>query len=184
MAAQPGATAPSLSQKPPELEGDQPAGAVAFAAAAADAPTAAAVAAAPKAEPAAHLKAMSLIMVTLQTTTMVVLARFTRVGDRAPYSVCSMVILTEMMKVILSLGLLSKEMGGVAKATSLLRREFFHHSEECMKLLVPAGLYFFQNNVLICAGAWLSCCTISVFWATWQPLACHGLIPIGMVMPF
>ena len=146
MAAPPSAAAPPSSQKPPELADDQSPGTAAPTAAAA-VPTLA------KAQPAAHLKAMSLVLVTLQTTTMVVLARFTRVGDRAPYSVCSMVILTEMMKVFLSLGLLSKELGGIARATSSLRREVSHHRNECLKLLVPAGLYFFQNNVLIFAGA-------------------------------
>jgi hypothetical protein len=105
-----------------------------------------------KPEHAAYLKAMSLIMVTVQTTTMVVLARFTRVGDRVPYSICSMVIMSEMLKVFLSWGLLSKQVGGLAKATGIIHRAVCETPDECLKLLVPAGLYFFQNNVLIFAG--------------------------------
>lgn len=106
-----------------------------------------------KAEPPTHLKLMSLVMVTLQTTTMVVLTRYTRVGTREAYSVCSMVIMSELMKVFLSCGLLASELGGLPKATSVLRQEWTHNRTECLKLLVPAGLYFFQNNVLIFAGA-------------------------------
>eukprot|EP01052_Picozoa_sp_SAG31_P002859 SAG31_NODE_103_length_25164_cov_12.124317_27_plen_57_part_00 len=35
--------------------------------------------------------------------------------------------------------------------TDLIYTEFQHHRVECLKLLVPAGLYFVQNNVLIYA---------------------------------
>ena len=100
---------------------------------------------------AAHLKAMSLIMVTLQTTTMVILTRYTRVGGREPYSICSMVIMSELTKVLFSFGLLSIEIGSIPRSTGLVVREVSHHREECLKLIVPAGLYFFQNNVLIFA---------------------------------
>ena len=103
------------------------------------------------AETAASLKALSLVLVTVQTTVMVVLTRFTRVGEREPYSVCSMVIMTELLKLFFSLILFSRELGGMGKATGALRTEFSHRRDECLKLLVPAGLYFCQNNVLIFA---------------------------------
>jgi UDP-sugar transporter A1/2/3 len=103
------------------------------------------------AETAGSLKALSLVLVTLQTTVMVVLTRFTRVGDREAYSVCTMVIMTELLKLVFSVLLLAKELDGVGRATNTLRTEFSHRREECLKLLVPAGLYFCQNNVLIFA---------------------------------
>lgn len=39
----------------------------------------------------------------------------------------------------------------VCPLTEVIYREFTHHRTECLKLLVPAGLYFIQNNVLIYA---------------------------------
>ena len=62
------------------------------------------------AETAGSLKALSLVLVTLQTTVMVVLTRFTRVGDREAYSVCTMVIMTELLKLVFSVLLLAKEL--------------------------------------------------------------------------
>ena len=103
------------------------------------------------AETAGSLKALSLVLVTLQTTLMVVLTRFTRVGDREAYSVCTMVIMTELLKLVFSVILLAREVDGVGRATNTLRTEFSHRRSECLKLLVPAGLYFCQNNILIFA---------------------------------
>ena len=103
------------------------------------------------AETARSLKALSLVLVTLQTTLMVVLTRYTRVGDREAYSVCTMVIMTELLKLVFSVILLAKEVEGMGRATNTLRTEFSHHRAECLKLLVPAGLYFCQNNILIFA---------------------------------
>ena len=100
---------------------------------------------------AGYLKAMSLVLVTLQTTTMVVLTRFTRVGDREPYSVCTMVLMTELLKLLFSVLLLSREQGSIDTALHSLFTELVHRPAECLKLLVPAGLYFLQNNVLIFA---------------------------------
>jgi UDP-sugar transporter A1/2/3 len=102
-------------------------------------------------EPASHLKAMSLILVTLQTTTMVILTRYTRVGGRPPYSICSMVVMSECLKMVFSMGLLSMEHESLSRTTSVLMREISHNRAECFKLIVPAGLYFFQNNILIFA---------------------------------
>jgi UDP-sugar transporter A1/2/3 len=103
------------------------------------------------AETARSLKALSLVLVTLQTTLMVVLTRYTRVGDREAYSVCTMVIMTELLKLVFSVILLAKEVEGMGRATNTLRTEFSHRRAECLKLLVPAGLYFCQNNILIFA---------------------------------
>lgn len=103
------------------------------------------------AETAASLKALSLVLVTLQTTLMVVLTRFTRVGEREAYSVCTMVIMTELLKLVFSVILLAREVEGLGRAINTLRTEFAHHRTECLKLLVPAGLYFCQNNILIFA---------------------------------
>ena len=69
-------------------------------------------------ETAGYLKALSLVLVTLQTTLMVVLTRYTRVGDREAYSVCTMVIMTELLKLVFSVILLSKEVEGLGRAMS------------------------------------------------------------------
>ena len=56
-------------------------------------PVAAPNPAAPKQAVAANLKAMSLVLVTLQTTGMVILTRFSRVGERQQYIVSSLLVL-------------------------------------------------------------------------------------------
>jgi len=99
----------------------------------------------------AQTKLMCLTALALQTTLMVILTRFSRVGDRKMYIIFSMVCMTEFFKLCLSCLFLSVEMNSLPRALSAIKNQATFESKECLKLLVPAGLYFFQNNILIYA---------------------------------
>jgi hypothetical protein len=114
----------------------------------------------------------------------VILTRFSRVGERKQYIVCTMIIMSELVKLVFSLALLGPppprpasalslsslarscslclptpsplvapltgaaaaglENHSLARAVSLIRTELLYHRGDCLKLLVPAGLYFVQ----------------------------------------
>ncbi|KAH9366651.1 hypothetical protein HPB48_000594 [Haemaphysalis longicornis] len=111
------------------------------------------------------LKYTSLLFIVVQTTTMVLLLRYSRTqavqGPR--YMSSSAVVSAEFLKIIACLGVLLWENGFSVPALAVqLRDEVWRQPRETCKMLVPAGLYTVQNNLLFYALSLLDAATYQV----------------------
>lgn len=119
----------------------------------------------PKRKMSSVLKYTSLLFIVVQTTTMVLLLRYSRTqavqGPR--YMSSSAVVSAEFFKIIACLGVLLWENGFSVPALAVqLRDEVWRQPRETCKMLVPAGLYTVQNNLLFYALSLLDAATYQV----------------------
>lgn len=122
----------------------------------------------PKRKMAAALKYTSLIFIVVQTTTMVLLLRYSRTqvvkGPR--YLSSSAVVSAEFLKILTCLAVLLWENGfSVVALAQQLRSDVWGQPKETCKMLIPAGLYTIQNNLLFFA---LSCLDAATYQVTYQ----------------
>lgn len=111
------------------------------------------------------LKYTSLLFIVIQTTTLVLLLRYSRTqavqGPR--YLSSSAVVCAEFLKIITCMAVLLWENGFSVPALVLqLRNEVWRQPIETCKMLVPAGLYTIQNNLLFYALSLLDAATYQV----------------------
>ncbi|XP_042883497.1 UDP-N-acetylglucosamine transporter-like isoform X2 [Penaeus japonicus] len=112
------------------------------------------------------IKTLSLIVLSVQTSTMVLLLRYSRTAptsNQTPYIITTAVLLSEILKLGLSLGFLHIETGKVLRVTlHRLYRDVLLNVWETLKLAVPACLYVVQNNLLFIALSNLDAATYQV----------------------
>ncbi|KAK3881814.1 hypothetical protein Pcinc_013767 [Petrolisthes cinctipes] len=114
------------------------------------------------------LKTMSLIMLSVQTSTMVLLLRYSRAPtstphQHQPYLITTAVLLSELLKLALSLTFLHLESGRVVSVTGRrVYEEVVSRVWETLKLAIPAFLYVVQNNLLFIALSNLDAATYQV----------------------
>lgn len=111
------------------------------------------------------LKYTSLLFIVIQTTTLVLLLRYSRTqavqGPR--YLSSSAVVCAEFLKIITCMAVLLWKNGFSAPALVLqLQNEVWRQPLETCKMLVPAGLYTIQNNLLFYALSLLDAATYQV----------------------
>ncbi|KAH8035137.1 hypothetical protein HPB51_004378 [Rhipicephalus microplus] len=111
------------------------------------------------------LKYTSLLFIVIQTTTLVLLLRYSRTqavqGPR--YLSSSAVVCAEFLKIITCVAVLLWNNGFSVPALVLqLRNEVWRQPFETSKMLVPAGLYTIQNNLLFYALSLLDAATYQV----------------------
>uniref|UniRef100_L7M4T8 UDP-N-acetylglucosamine transporter n=1 Tax=Rhipicephalus pulchellus TaxID=72859 RepID=L7M4T8_RHIPC len=111
------------------------------------------------------LKYTSLLFIVIQTTTLVLLLRYSRTqavqGPR--YLSSSAVVSAEFLKIITCVAVLLWNNGFSVRALALqLRNEVWRQPFETSKMLVPAGLYTIQNNLLFYALSLLDAATYQV----------------------
>lgn len=98
------------------------------------------------------MKWLSLVALTLQTSAQVFVIKCARGRDGAAssraYLASTVVLLSELVKVVVSFLLLARESGGVRAATSKVRSGFVEQPWEVLKLGVPCLLYTIQNNLM------------------------------------
>jgi len=106
----------------------------------------------------------SLIIFTLQNAAFVLLMRLSKVMD-THYNSSVAVLVTEALKLPLSLVLLIFETGSPATAAGLLYKDIVLQPMDTLKISVPALLYTVQNNALFIAAENLEA---AVFQVTYQ----------------
>lgn len=114
------------------------------------------------------LKVMGLVVLTLQTTALVLLMRYTRLPSPTNpasnlYITSTAVFCAEVCKVIACFWAIFVQNGNSLRVTyAELKRELFSAPMELVKLGIPAGLYTLQNNLLYVALSNLDAATYQI----------------------
>ncbi|XP_018011606.1 UDP-N-acetylglucosamine transporter isoform X2 [Hyalella azteca] len=126
------------------------------------------------------IKTISLVVLSMQTTTMVLMLRYSRTLTSSHatqsdaeetskpdsghhYIVSTAIYIAEILKLIVSLFLLHLQHGFKRASTcSELHREVMCNVPETCKMVIPAGLYLLQNNLLFVALSNLDAATYQV----------------------
>ncbi|XP_076612637.1 CMP-sialic acid transporter [Chaetodon auriga] len=125
-------------------------------------------------------KLYCLTVMTLVAAAYTVALRYTRTtssGDM--YFSTTAVCITEVIKLILSLGMLTKETGSPARLKNALVEHVFCSPKELLKLSVPSVVYAVQNNMAFLA---LSNLDAAVYQVTYQlKIPCTALCTVLML---
>ncbi|XP_043200242.1 UDP-N-acetylglucosamine transporter-like isoform X2 [Amphibalanus amphitrite] len=102
---------------------------------------------------AVPLKWLTLLVITVQTTALVLVMRYSRANASGrPYFASTAVLLTEAAKMTAVLLTLWLENGrSVARTAALLRRDVWGQPRDTAQLAVPSFLYTIQNNLVFVA---------------------------------
>lgn len=124
-------------------------------------------------------KLYCLTVMTLVAATYTVALRYTRtISSGDLYFSTTAVCLTEVMKLILSLGMLTKETGSLIRLKSAIVEHVFN-TKELLKLSVPSIVYAVQNNMGFIA---LSNLDAAVYQVTYQlKIPCTALCTVLML---
>ncbi|KAL1503977.1 hypothetical protein AB1Y20_010393 [Prymnesium parvum] len=111
-----------------------------------------------------RLRNVVLLLLVFQTTSIVLLMRYsrTRASDGAPYLSSVAVLLAELLKLPICLAMTCATAGGLAT----LRDELLLHRRETLQCAVPAFAYTVQGNLLFFALACLEAPTYQVAYQT------------------
>lgn len=125
-------------------------------------------------------KVYCLTVMTLVAAAYTVALRYTRTistGDL--YFSTTAVCITEIIKLILSLGMLSKETGSPVRLKNAIVEHVFCSPKELLKLSVPSIVYAVQNNMAFLA---LSNLDAAVYQVTYQlKIPCTALCTVFML---
>lgn len=112
------------------------------------------------------IKYFSLVLLILQTTGLVLFMRYSRTASTdngTRYLSSTAVVCAEVMKLFTSVLIIWAQAGYCIKTTcSQLNEEIIRKPTETLKLLIPAGLYTLQNNLLFIALSNLDAATYQV----------------------
>lgn len=112
-----------------------------------------------------HLKYISLTVLVLQTTAIVLVLRYSRtVPQSGPrYLASTTIVISELLKILSCLTILCYECGwSIVCLSKVLYHEIWKKKMETLKLVIPAGLYTVQNNLLFLALSILDAATYQV----------------------
>lgn len=125
-------------------------------------------------------KLYCLSVMTLVAATYTVALRYTRtIISTEMYFSTTAVCSTEVIKMFLSLGMLAKETGTVARMKTSLVEHVFHSPRELLKLSIPSVVYAIQNNMAFIA---LSNLDAAVYQVTYQlKIPCTALCTVLML---
>lgn len=124
-------------------------------------------------------KLYCLMVMTLVAATYTVVLRYTRTTQTELYFSTTAVCLAEIIKLILSLGMLTRESGSVNQCKNVLMKDIFQSPVELLKLSVPSIVYAVQNNMAFLA---LSNLDAAVYQVTYQlKIPCTALCMVLML---
>lgn len=125
-------------------------------------------------------KLYCLTVMTLVAAAYTVALRYTRTTSSTDlYFSTTAVCITEVIKLILSLGMLSKETGSFSKLKNAIVEHIFCNPKEMLKLSVPSLVYAIQNNMAFLA---LSNLDAAVYQVTYQlKIPCTALCTVLML---
>lgn len=111
-----------------------------------------------------HIKHVCLGVLVLQTSTLVLIMRYSRMTHEGPvYIASTAVAMAEVFKVIACLFVMFIQAGYSWKAFSTqIDNEIISKPWETLKLAIPSGLYTIQNNLLFVALSNLDAATYQV----------------------
>lgn len=112
------------------------------------------------------LKYVSLAVLVVQTTTLVLILRYSRTaptsGSEPRYISSTAIVSSETLKIFICILLIFKEEGSIRDLFDVLWEEIVQSPMETFKLLIPATLYTIQNNLLFMALSNLDAATYQV----------------------
>ncbi|NP_001098312.1 CMP-sialic acid transporter [Oryzias latipes] len=125
-------------------------------------------------------KLYCLTVMTLVAAAYTVALRYTRtISSGDLYFSTTAVCITEVFKLILSLGMLTKETGSLVKLKSTIEEHIIFSPKELLKLSVPSVVYAIQNNMAFVA---LSNLDAAVYQVTYQlKIPCTALCTVLML---
>ncbi|XP_043074656.1 CMP-sialic acid transporter [Puntigrus tetrazona] len=124
-------------------------------------------------------KLYCLTVMTLIAAAYTVALRFTRTVSTDLYFSTTAVFLTELIKLLLSLGMLLRESGGWGRCRSVVVSQIVRSPVELLKLSVPSVVYAVQNNMAFVA---LSNLDAAVYQVTYQlKIPCTALCTVLML---
>uniref|UniRef100_UPI00358E65EA CMP-sialic acid transporter isoform X2 n=1 Tax=Myxine glutinosa TaxID=7769 RepID=UPI00358E65EA len=124
-------------------------------------------------------KLYCLVVMTVVAATYIVVLRYTRTVSTDKYFSTTAVFLTEVVKLIISLGMLSWEVGGLRCMASTVLEEVIYKRKETLKLCVPSLVYALQNNMAFVA---LSNLDAAVYQVTYQlKIPCTAMCSVLML---
>ncbi|KAG5846746.1 CMP-sialic acid transporter [Anguilla anguilla] len=124
-------------------------------------------------------KLYCLSVMTLVAATYTVALRYTRTVSSDLYFSTTAVCITEVIKLFLSLGMLTKETGSLGRLKSSLVENVIRSPVELLKLSVPSLVYAVQNNMAFIA---LSNLDAAVYQVTYQlKIPCTALCTVLML---
>ncbi|XP_072532895.1 CMP-sialic acid transporter [Salminus brasiliensis] len=124
-------------------------------------------------------KLYCLVVMTMVAAAYTVALRYTRTVSVDLYFSTTAVCLTEVIKLFLSLGMLTRESGGFSRLRSTLMEHIFRSPNELLKLSVPSVVYAIQNNMAFLA---LSNLDAAVYQVTYQlKIPCTALCTVLML---
>uniref|UniRef100_A0A8C3PIS2 Solute carrier family 35 member A1 n=1 Tax=Calidris pygmaea TaxID=425635 RepID=A0A8C3PIS2_9CHAR len=134
---------------------------------------------APKENVSLPFKLYCLTVMTLVAATYTVALRYTRTVETELYFSTTAVCITEVIKLFLSVGILAKETGSLARLITSLKENVFGSPKELLKLSVPSLVYAIQNNMAFVA---LSNLDAAVYQVTYQlKIPCTALCTVLML---
>ncbi|KAF7230804.1 CMP-sialic acid transporter [Nothobranchius furzeri] len=125
-------------------------------------------------------KLYCLTVMTLVAATYTVALRYTRtISSGDLYFSTTAVCLAEVVKLVISLGMLAKESGSVVRLKNTIVEHIFSSPKELLKLSVPSVVYAVQNNMAFVA---LSNLDAAVYQVTYQlKIPCTALCTVLML---
>uniref|UniRef100_A0A673KDG4 CMP-sialic acid transporter-like n=1 Tax=Sinocyclocheilus rhinocerous TaxID=307959 RepID=A0A673KDG4_9TELE len=124
-------------------------------------------------------KIYCLAVMTLIAAAYTVALRYTRTVSSDLYFSTTAVCLTELIKLLLSLGMLVRETGDLGRFRSAVVSHIFKSPKELLKLSVPSVVYAIQNNMAFVA---LSNLDAAVYQVTYQlKIPCTALCTVLML---
>eukprot|EP00730_Choanoeca_flexa_P018217 TRINITY_DN8851_c0_g1_i5.p1 TRINITY_DN8851_c0_g1~~TRINITY_DN8851_c0_g1_i5.p1 ORF type:complete len:346 (+),score=45.68 TRINITY_DN8851_c0_g1_i5:113-1150(+) len=108
------------------------------------------------------IKYLSLLVLAFQNSALFLTLRASRTQDDAVYHPSAAVICSETCKLVASLFLILIEENGLEGMLKRLNDDIVRKPWVTLKLLVPAGLYTLQNNLLFLGGSYLDAATFQV----------------------
>ncbi|XP_032876735.1 CMP-sialic acid transporter [Amblyraja radiata] len=110
-------------------------------------------------------KLYCLAVMTVVAATYIVVLRYTRTVLTEMYFATTAVCITEVLKLILSLGMLTRDVGSLRGTLSTLYEHILRSPKEMLKLSIPSVVYAVQNNMAFVA---LSNLDAAVYQVTYQ----------------
>ncbi|XP_043925086.1 CMP-sialic acid transporter isoform X1 [Protopterus annectens] len=124
-------------------------------------------------------KLYCLTVMTLVAATYIIALRYTRVTSADTYFSTTAVCITEVIKLLISVGILTKESGSLGNLCSSLRENIVGSPKEMLKLSIPSIVYAVQNNMAFLA---LSNLDAAVYQVTYQlKIPCTALCTVLML---
>ncbi|XP_074166432.1 CMP-sialic acid transporter [Sminthopsis crassicaudata] len=135
--------------------------------------------AAPRENVSLLFKLYCLTVMTLVAAAYIIALRYTRTTDKELYFSTTAVCISEVIKLLLSVGILAKETGSVDRFKTSLKENVLGSPKELMKLSVPSLVYAVQNNMAFLA---LSNLDAAVYQVTYQlKIPCTALCTVLML---